>query len=126
MAITPPLISIVDDDVSVREAAKGLMKSLGYNAAAFASAEDFLRSQQVQRTACLIADFNMSGMSGLDLYRELCGSGTAIPTILITAFPDESIRESALDAGIACYLVKPFDESELLSCVKTALPSGPH
>lgn len=118
-----PLISIVDDDESVREAAKGLMKSLGYTAETFPSAEDFLQSQQVPRTACLIADVNMPGMSGFDLHRHLSTSGNRIPTILITAYPDDSARERALNAGVICYLSKPFDESDLLSCIHSVLPS---
>ena len=118
-----PLISIVDDDESVREAAKGLMKSLGYTAETFPSAEDFLRSREVPRTACLIADVNMPGMSGLDLHRHLSTTGKRIPTILITAYPDDSARERALNAGVICYLSKPFDEGDLLSCIHSALPS---
>ena len=118
-----PLISIVDDDESVREAAKGLMKSLGYTAETFPSAEDFLESQQVPRTTCLIADVNMPGMSGLDLHRHLSSSGKRIPTILITAYPDNSVRERALNAGVICYLSKPFDEADLLSCLHSALLS---
>jgi FixJ family two-component response regulator len=115
------VISIVDDDESMREAAKGLMRSLGYNAVAFPSAEAFLRSRQLSRTTCLIADFNMPGMTGLDLCRRLSSSGTPIPTILITAYPDDRARDSALKAGVVCYLTKPFDESDLLSCIQLAL-----
>jgi FixJ family two-component response regulator len=116
-----PLISIVDDEESIREAVKGLMRSLGYNAAAFSSAEDFLLSPQLPQTACLIADFNMPGMSGLDLHRRLSTSGTCIPMILITAYPDDRIRDSALQDGVLCYMVKPFDEGALLSCIDQAL-----
>jgi len=123
MAKRKLLISIVDDDESVREAAKGLMKSLGYAAETFPSAEDFLQSQQVPRTACLIADVNMPGMSGLDLHRHLSTSGKRIPTILITAYPDNGVRDRALNAGVICYLSKPFDEGDLLSCIHSALPS---
>ncbi|HXO01559.1 MAG TPA: response regulator [Stellaceae bacterium] len=123
MPKSKPFISIVDDDESVREATKGLMKSLGYTAEAFSSAEDFLQSRQVPRTSCLIADVNMPGMSGLDLHRHLLASGNTIPTILITAYPDETIRQGALNAGVLCYLSKPFDESDLLPCLHTALPS---
>src|ERR1700753_3958018 len=103
-------ISIVDDDESVREATRGLMMSLGYTAAVFPTAEDFLHSQEVQRTSCLIADVNMPGMSGLDLHRQLSSAGKPFPTILITAYPDDRTREGALDAGVICYLTKPFDE----------------
>ena len=123
MAKRKLLISIVDDDESVREAAKGLMKSLGYAAETFPSAEDFLQSQQAPRTACLIADVNMPGMSGLDLHRHLSTSGKRIPTILITAYPDNGVRDRALNAGVICYLSKPFDEGDLLSCIHSALPS---
>ena len=126
MARVRPLISIVDDDESVREAVKGLMQSLGYNAAAFASAEDFLLSRQLPQTACLIADINMPGMSGLDLYRRLSNSGASIPTILITAYPDDRIRMGALHDGVLCYMVKPFDEGDLLSCIDQALSRKAH
>jgi FixJ family two-component response regulator len=119
-----PLISVVDDDESVREATLGLMQSLGYRAAAFPSAEDFLQSREVQRTSCLIADINMPGMSGLDLHRRLSAPGKPFPTILITAYPDERVREGALDAGVICYLSKPFDEGDLLSCLSNAIPSA--
>lgn len=121
METTRPLISIVDDDELVREAVTGLIRSLGYRAAGFGSAEAFLRSRQLSRTACLIADINMPAMSGLELYRRLSSSGAVIPTILITAYPDDRTRKSALDAGVRCYMVKPFDESELLSCIDEAL-----
>jgi FixJ family two-component response regulator len=116
------LISIVDDDESVREATRGLMMSLGYTAAAFPTAEDFLQSSEVRQTSCLIADVNMPGMSGLDLHRHLSAAGTPLPTILITAYPDDKIRQGALNAGVICYLSKPFDEGDLLSCLSTALP----
>jgi FixJ family two-component response regulator len=121
VAKSRPVISIVDDDESIREAAKGLMKSLGYNAVAFPSAEDFLDSRQLPQTACLIADINMPGMSGLDLHRRLSGSGRRIPTILITAYPDDRVRDRALHDGVLCYLIKPFEENELLTCIETAL-----
>ena len=120
-----PLISVVDDDESVREATKGLMLSLGYSAAAFPSAEDFLQSSEVSHTSCLIADVNMPGMSGLELHRRLSASGKPFPTILITAYPDERVREGAMNAGVICYLSKPFDEGDLLSCLDNAIPSAP-
>jgi FixJ family two-component response regulator len=122
MPTRKPLISVVDDDDSVREATKGLMQSLGYMAAAFPSAEDFLQSRDAARTACLIADVNMPGMSGLDLHRRLSAPGKPFPTILITAYPDERMREGALNAGVICYLSKPFDESDLLSCLQQVVP----
>jgi FixJ family two-component response regulator len=115
------LISVVDDDESMREAMRGLMKSLGYTAEAFASAEEFLNSRQVPRTSCLIADVHMPGMTGLELHHHLVASGKTIPTILITAYPDDSVRERALGDGVVCYLSKPFDESDLLACIHAAL-----
>jgi FixJ family two-component response regulator len=118
---TTPQISVVDDDVSMREAIRGLMKSLGYAAQAFASAEEFLTSRQVPGTSCLIADVQMPGMTGLELHRHLMASGKTIPTILITAYPDDSVRERALGDGAVCYLSKPFDENDLLACIRSSL-----
>lgn len=115
------LISIVDDDESVREATKGLVRSLGFPAQAFPSAKAFLTSRHLRRTACLIADVNMPGMTGLELHRRLVASGKTIPTVLITAYPDESVRARALSAGVICYLSKPFDEDDLLVCIRSAL-----
>lgn len=119
-----PLISIVDDDESMREAVKGLMKSLGYRVEVAASAEEFLHSPHLHRTSCLIADVQMPGMTGLDLHRHLSASGKAIPTVLITAYPEDSIRERALAAGIIGYLSKPFDDNDLLACIRAALTDG--
>ena len=118
-----PLISIVDDDDAVCEATKSLMRSLGFVAETFHRAEDFLISELVDRTACLIVDVQMPGLSGLDLYRRLVASGKFIPTILITAYPDEGVRMRALNAGVLSYLIKPFSESELLKCLHAVLPS---
>ena len=115
------LIAIVDDDQSVREAIKGLMRSIGLAAEAFPSGEDFLQSPDLNRAACLVADVNMPGMSGLDLHQRLSSLAKRIPTILITAYPSESIRTRALKAGIKCYLAKPFRENDLLECVRSAL-----
>ena len=115
------VISIVDDDESVREAMTRLMRSLGYSAPAFASGESFLRSKRRRGTACLIADVQMPGMTGLELHNRLAASGKPIPTILITAYPDERVRAQALKAGVLCYLAKPFNESELLACIHSAL-----
>jgi FixJ family two-component response regulator len=119
-----PLISIIDDDESVREAIKGLMRSLGYRVEAAASAEEFLGSRHVRRTSCLIADVQMPGMTGLELHRHLSVSGKPIPTVLITAYPDSGIRERALAAGVIGYLSKPFDENDLLACIRSALTNA--
>ena len=121
MPKTKPLISVVDDDESMREAVRGLMKSLGYTAEAFASAEEFLSSPQVPGTACLIADVMMPGMTGLELHRHLVASGRTIPTILITAHPDDGVRERALQDGIIGYLSKPFGEEDLMACIHSSL-----
>jgi FixJ family two-component response regulator len=115
------MISIVDDDESLREALTGLMKSLGYAAVAFACAEDFLKSSRRDRTSCLIADVQMPGMSGLELHDNLVASGKPIPTILISAYPDEAVRARALQAGILGYLAKPFNEDNLLKHIRSAL-----
>ena len=121
MPKTKPLISVVDDDELMREAVSGLMKSLGYAAEAFASAEEFLSSRKVPRTSCLIADVQMPGMTGIDLHRHLVASGNTIPTILITAYPDESARERALGDEVVGYLSKPFDEDDLLACIRSSM-----
>jgi FixJ family two-component response regulator len=116
-----PLISIIDDDESMREAIKGLVKSMGYTVEAVASAQEFLNSRRVRRTSCLITDVQMPGMTGLELYQRLSTSGKPIPTILITAYPDDGARERALAAGVIGYLSKPFDENDLLACIRSAL-----
>ena len=119
-----PMISIVDDDESMREAIISLMRAAGYEPEAFPCARDFLDSGQVLRTDCLIADVQMPGMSGIELHGKLVQSGKAIPTVLITAHPDEKARELAMKAGVVCYLAKPFNEDELLDCIQTALEMG--
>ena len=121
MPKTKSLISVVDDDESMREAVRVLMKSLGFTAETFASAEEFLNSRQLPRTCCLITDVQMPGMTGLELHRHLVALGKTIPTILITAYPDDTVRERALGDGVVCYLSKPFDESDLLAGIRAAL-----
>ena len=115
------LISIIDDDESMREATKGLVRSLGYQAATFASAEEFLQSNCVDNTSCLITDVQMPGLSGIDLQRGLIAQGVEMPTIFITAFPEEGTRLRALTAGAFGYLGKPFSEESLVSCLDKAL-----
>jgi FixJ family two-component response regulator len=116
-----PLISIVDDDESIREATRGLVRSLGYQAAVFSSAEEFLRSDSVDSTSCLITDVQMPGLSGIDLQRRLIDRGTQMPTIFITAFPEDSTRAVAMKAGAVGYLLKPFSEENLIWCLDSAL-----
>jgi FixJ family two-component response regulator len=115
------LISIVDDDESVREAMQALMKSLGFATESFASAEEFLASDCRNRAACLITDMQMPGLNGVGLHDRLVASGRPVPTIVITAYPDERTRARALQSGVVCYLVKPFDESDLLHCIHSIL-----
>ena len=115
------LISIVDDDDSFREAMSSLMKSLGFEVEAFSSAEDFLASPRLGSTSCLIADVHMPTMTGIDLHQRLVASGSTIPVILITAYPDDNVRARALAAGVICYLSKTFDDDALLGFVRTAL-----
>ena len=112
-----PVISIVDDDASVREATKGLIRSLGYVAATFASAEEYLDSDRVADTACLITDVKMSGMSGVELQDRLIAAGHRTPVIFMTAFPEERIRARALRAGAFGFLSKPFQIDSLIEAV---------
>ena len=118
-----PVISIVDDDQSVREGTTDLLKSMGFIARAFEHPAKFLQSKRLGGTSCLIADMRMPGMTGFDLHNHLVNSGQPIPTILITAFPNERDRHRAMKAGVVCYLRKPFTESELLACINSALSS---
>jgi FixJ family two-component response regulator len=116
-----PLIAIVDDDKSIRAATQDLLKAAGFRAHAFEDAEGFLGAPMRATVACLITDMRMPGMSGLELYRRLVASGQGIPTVIITAHPQELTRVRAREAGITCYLTKPFTPDELLSCVRNAL-----
>jgi FixJ family two-component response regulator len=116
-----PVISIVDDDASVRVATDRLVRSLGYVAYTFASADEFLRSPHASETSCLIADVQMPDMSGVELQSRLLAEGRRLPIIFVTAFPDENVRARALDAGAVCFLTKPFDGSTLVRHLDVAL-----
>jgi FixJ family two-component response regulator len=116
-----PLVAIVDDDESIRVTTKDLLESAGLDAAAFASAEEFLDSALLPGVSCAVADMRMPGMSGLALHEHLLVSGNPIPIILMTAYPDEPVRERALKAGVVAYLIKPFTDDELLSCTSAAV-----
>jgi FixJ family two-component response regulator len=118
------LVSVVDDDRFFRESMCRLMKSLGYTVDVFSSAADFLASPRLAETACLITDIHMPAMTGPELHRRLIDTGHAIPTILVTAFPNDVDRARALDDGVLCCLRKPVDEADLTRCVRTALRSG--
>ena len=115
------LVAIVDDDESIRRATRSLLRAAGFATAAFTDAESFLRSAMRVSTACLVADMRMPGMNGLELYRTLVSSGERIPTVLITAYPEDVTRSRATEAGISCLLGKPFSPDELLECVQKAL-----
>ncbi|MER9433238.1 response regulator [Mesorhizobium sp. M0408] len=118
------LVSVVEDDRSFRESMGRLMRALGYTVEIFSSATEFLASPRVAETACLIADINMPVMTGLELHRRLIDTDRAIPTILVTAFPNDVDRARAMNDGVVCYLGKPVDEERLTQCVCAALRSG--
>ena len=118
------LVSLVEDDRFFRDSMGRLMRSLGYTVEAFPSAADFLASPRLAETTCLIADVHMPAMSGIELYRYLIAAGRTIPTILVTAYPNDADRGRALSDGIVCYLRKPVDEQELVRCLCMALTSG--
>jgi FixJ family two-component response regulator len=118
------LISIVEDDQPFRESMRKLVSSLGYTAEAFPSAADFLASPLLTATACLVTDVQMPGMTGLELHRHLVAAGCAMPTILVTAHPDEVVRRRALKDGVVCYLSKPVDDDHLERCLRSALESS--
>jgi FixJ family two-component response regulator len=115
------IIAIVDDDHSVRDALTSLVRSLGYVAMPLECAEDLLNSKHRCSVAYVIADLHMPGTTGLELHDRLVASGEPIPTILITAFPDEKSRERALKAGVIGYLTKPFSEDDLLARIRSTL-----
>lgn len=115
------LISIVDDDQLYRESMRKLVVLMGYTVEAFPSAADFLASRFLPETACLIADVHMPGMTGVELHKRLVEAGCKIPTILVTAYPDEVVRDRALKDGVACCLSKPVDDDHLERCLRSAL-----
>jgi FixJ family two-component response regulator len=123
-----PMISIIDDDESVREATRGLVRSLGYKADTFASAEEFLHSERVTESSCVITDVHMPGLSGVELQRLLKAQGHPTPVIFLTAFAEESIRARVLRAGAIGFLTKPFREECLIDFLNSALNhrSGGH
>lgn len=117
----PTLISIVDDDECVRDAMGGLVRSLGYVSATYSSAEDFLDSDHITDTSCLITDLHMPGLTGVELHRRLLADGFTVPTIFITGLPDETTRTQVLAAGAIAFLSKPVGEKSLSDSLKTAL-----
>jgi FixJ family two-component response regulator len=117
-------ISIIDDDASVRGAVSRLLRLYGFVTYAFASAEDFLQSDHLSETSCLIADVRMPGMTGIELLEFLVRQGPHIPVVFITAFPEETSRMRALSSGAVCFLKKPFDAQTLIGCIEEGL-KGP-
>jgi len=111
------LVSVVEDDLFFRESMRRLMRSWGYPVEVFPSAADFLASPRLLETACLVSDVQMPVMGGLELYRNLIDTGHTIPTILITAYPNDADRDRALNDGVVCYLSKPVDETRLIRCL---------
>ncbi len=119
--MTKNLISVVDDDESIRRTTTFLIESFGFRGAAFESAESFLKSVQFHETSCLVVDVQMSGMNGLQLQRELAVAGCEIPIIFITAYDSKDTRQRAMQAGAVAFLSKPFNDEELLQAVRLAL-----
>ena len=122
-----PLVAIVDDDESIRNATRDLLRAAGFSTATFEDAESFLGSASRASASCVVADIRMPGMNGVELYQTLVASGDGIPTVIITAHPEDATRSRAREAGITCYLSKPFAPDELVECVRKALakPRGP-
>jgi FixJ family two-component response regulator len=114
----PKRISIIDDDDAVREATKGLLRSLGYTTEAFDSAESFLSSQELSQTSCIVTDVRMPGMGGVGLQKFLITNGYRLPIIFMTAFPDNQTMKLLLDAGACGYLLKPCDQNHLVDCIE--------
>ena len=118
------MIAIVDDDDVVREAMKSLVRSLGYNVSTFGSADEFLNSEQISKTSCLITDLHMPGLSGLDLQDQMIATGHRFPIIFITGYPDENVRAHAMNAGAIAFLSKPFNADHLIGYLDKALKAA--
>ena len=114
-------ISIVDDDQSFRDSMRRLLRSLNYAVAVFPSAAEFLASPELAATACLVADIQMPAMTGVELYEHLIETGHAIPTILVTGYPNDGVRQRMLTLGVECYLPKPLEEAVLIDCLRSAV-----
>ena len=121
---TIPMIAIVDDDDAVRRAIKRLVQSRGYSASTFASADKFLKSEQVSNTTCVITDLHMPGLSGLDLQDRLAAGGHRIPIIFITAYPEQHVKTRAVKAGALAFLSKPLNHDQLLGYLEKALKTA--
>jgi FixJ family two-component response regulator len=117
----PASIAIIDDDVDVRESTRQLLRSRGYLAMVFASAEDFLKSREVIQVSCVVTDVRMPGMGGVALQARLIDQGNSVPIIFVTAFPEQKVKDQVLAAGARGFLMKPFTEASLIDCIETAL-----
>jgi len=115
------IIAVIDDDASVRHATGGLLRSFGYSVAVFASAEDFLSSDMIHKTSCVITDIKMPGLSGVELQDFLAARGHRLPMIFMTAFPEKSTETRVRSAGAFGFLTKPYQAESLLDCVTSAL-----
>jgi FixJ family two-component response regulator len=120
------IVSVVDDDPMVRDSTVDLLNSYGYTALGFETAEEFLDSNEVANTCCLITDQQLPGLNGTDLQKYLSEAGYRTPVIFITAYDVKTVHERALAAGAIAYLTKPFDEAVLLDCLQTALSTRSH
>ncbi|WP_156440579.1 response regulator transcription factor [Burkholderia sp. MSMB1072] len=119
-----PIVSIVDDDESVRVAMSSLVRSLGWTARLYASAEQFLAADDMDDVCCIISDVQMPGMSGLEMYRRLVDRGIALPVIFISAYASDAVRRQALDVGAVCVLGKPVDATEVARRLESVKPGG--
>ena len=117
----PALITVVDDDASIRLATDSLLRSRGYAVCTFASAGVFLQSAELNETACVIADVRMPVMGGVELQAILRAQGRSVPFVFITAFPESAVRTQAMSGGATCFLTKPFDAPTLIKYVEAAL-----
>jgi len=119
-----PVVSIVDDDESMRSTMCSFVRSLGPTVYGFASADEFLQSPYLSETSCLISDVQMPNMNGIELQNALIAQGRRIPIIFLTAFPDKTLEVRAMNAGAIAYLSKPFDEHEMITCIGKAIKAA--
>jgi FixJ family two-component response regulator len=115
------LLAVVDDDEEFREALATLLRTIGFQVDEYRSGPDFLASSKATAAACLIADVQMPGMTGIQLYRRMVETGNMTPTILVTAYPDEAVKKQMLIDGVVCYLQKPIDQSALMACINSVV-----
>jgi FixJ family two-component response regulator len=122
--LNKPQISVVDDDQHFRDSMRRLLNSLDYAVSEYSSASDFLSSPKHATTACLVSDIRMPAMTGVELYKQLINKGKLIPTILVTAYPDDAERDQILAMGVKCYLCKPLVETVFIDCLRSCVTHG--